>query len=508
MPYSRRRFLRAAMAASASALSTGALEALFARARAAGADSSAAGSAALARGSRLPAWKAEGYGPLVADPAGLLDLPEGFQYRAFSSAVVGTTGDPRFSQKLSNGDWVPCRHDGMAAFPGPNGMTILVRNHEVDLDHRPWVDEKRERPYDPMTGGGTTTLWVDAERRLVKSFASLSGTSRNCAGGPTPWGTWLTCEECVYLPGASDPRNKDLTPQVSKRHGYVFEVDSRAEGLVDPQPILPMGRFYHEACAVDPATGYVYMTEDRNDGVIYRYRPDVLAGGGRKPHELASGDLAKGGVLEALRLVGRPQAKTQNWENPTGYLPGQRWPIAWVPIANRDPDMDEERDPRDENPDPMKRRGRTAAGSTRAQAFAAGAAQFARVEGITYGRRALWWCCTDGGMAGAGQVWKLDLVRGEVSLVVEPDDLSKLDGPDNLTVAPNGDLIVCEDGTADDFVVGITPAGRLYHLAHNGYNDVEFAGACFSPDGRTLFVNIQDPGVTFAVWGPWEKRVA
>ena len=113
------------------------------------------------------------------------------------------------------------------------------------------------------------------------TFPSLSGTVRNCAGGVTPWGSWLTCEECVYLPGEKDVMNHDFTPKVSKRHGYVFEVDAHAEELVDPAPILPMGRFYHEACAVDPVTGFVYLTEDRNDGVLYRFRPAVLESGKR-----------------------------------------------------------------------------------------------------------------------------------------------------------------------------------------------------------------------------------
>src|SRR5262249_7158163 len=159
---------------------------------------------------------------------------------------------------------------------GLAGLTILVRNHELEPQHRPAVDPKGRRRYDRLGTGGTTTLWVDAERNLVRSFASLSGTFRNCAGGPTPWGSLLSAEECAYLPGASDARIDDLRPDVTRRHGYMFEVDARSQGLVDPVPIRAMGRFRHEAVAVDPTTGFVYQTEDRPDGLLYRYRPDAV----------------------------------------------------------------------------------------------------------------------------------------------------------------------------------------------------------------------------------------
>jgi secreted PhoX family phosphatase len=251
----RRSFLRRAAAASAGWVVPGALEALAARAAV------AATPKALA---------AVGYGPLVPDPNGLLDLPEGFRYRALSMGQLGTTSDARFSQRMTFGEWVPALHDGMAAFAGAAGMTILVRNHECEPGHSPAVAPGKTPRYDALGTGGTTTLWVDADRNLVRSFASLAGTFRNCAGGRTPWGSWLTCEECTYLPGALDPHVHDLRPDVGERHGYVFEVDARAEGLVEPVPIKAMGRFYHEAVAVDPATGFVYLTEDRDDGLLYR----------------------------------------------------------------------------------------------------------------------------------------------------------------------------------------------------------------------------------------------
>jgi len=483
MPFSRRQFLRRSAAASASLMVPNALELLAARV------AEAAGPASLA---------ARGYGPLKRDPARLLDLPQGFEYRALSTALTGSENDKRFTQRMSNGELVPARHDGMAAFPGLAGNTVLVRNHELVPGHRPAVDPSGRRRYDRLGTGGTTTLWVDGDRNLVRSFPSLAGTFRNCAGGPTPWGSWLSAEECVYMPGPIDARMHDPRPDVAERHGYVFEVDARAEGLVDPVPVKAMGRFYHEAVAVDPVTGFVYLTEDRDDGLLYRYRPDVLTHGGKRVTEMKTGDLALGGTLEALRIVGRPSARTQNRKR-RAFAPGAAFLVDWVRIPIVDPDLDSENEGLDRLP-------RAASTSTRAQGFALGAAQFARNEGITFHQRALYFCATDGGRREAGQVWRLEVGTGRLALLLEPDNRALLDGPDNLTPAPNGDLIVCEDGEDENFVLGITPQGRLYPFACNAHNLSEFAGACFAPDGRTMFVNMQDPGITFAIWGPWEKR--
>lgn len=500
MAYSRRRFLRTGVAASAGLLFPNALQLLAARMAVA-----ASAGVSPGAGTSTAAVVAKGYGPLVPDPAGLLDLPAGFQYRALSTALQGSKNDARFTQRLSNGELVPARHDGMAAFAGLAGITVLVRNHELEPHHTPAVDPRHRRGYDRLGTGGTTTLWVDGDRNLLRAFPSLAGTFRNCAGGPTPWGSWLSAEECTYLPGPLDPVVHDRRPDVAERHGYVFEVDARAEGLVDAVPIKAMGRFYHEAVAVDPATGFVYLTEDRADGLLYRYRPDVITRRLKRLSDMAVGDLALGGTLEALRIVDRPAARTQNWDAKE-FVTGRSWPVDWVGFQVVDPDLDMERDPDDREDAPLKRRARTAPTSTRAQGFHLGAAQFARNEGITIHQRSLYFCATNGGPKKAGQVWRLELAGKRLSLLIEPDDRALLDGPDNLTPAPNGDLIVCEDGKDENFVVGITSQGRLYHLARNAYNQSEFAGACFSPDGRTLFVNLQDPGITFAVWGPWGKR--
>ena len=488
----RRRFLGAAAAATAAAIVPSTLDRLL---------------AGVAHGATS---RTHGFGPLQPDPEGLLDLPAGFHYRAFSRAIVRPKTDPRFDDKLDGGDPVPGRHDGMASFAGPGGVTILVRNHEMEPGHEPAVDPRGLRRYDRLGTGGTTTLWIDAERRLTRSFASLAGTFRNCAGGPTPWGAWLSCEECTYLPGPLDAEVHDRRPDVAERHGYVFEVDSRAESLVEPVPIKAMGRFYHEAVAVDPKTGFVYLTEDRVDGLLYRYRPTVVTSRAKKPSELAVGDLAQGGVLEALRIVTKPAAITRNWAEGLPMFPrGKSFAIDWVAIPDTDPEVDMERDVDDPSADdPLQRPPRTSPVSTRAQGIRLGAAQFARAEGACWHGRSLYVCCTNGGVERAGQVWRLEPEDRRLTLVVEPDDRALLDGPDNVVVAPNGDLTVCEDGRGEQHVLGITRQGRCYSIARNAINRSEFAGACWSADGRTLFFNIQEPGVTFAVWGPWEERRA
>lgn len=503
MSLTRRQFLRRTAVAGAAFLLPGTFDAAFAR---------------IAHGARATV---EGYGPLLPDPAGLLDLPAGFEYAALSRGMLGKTDDPRFSDVLENNDFVPALHDGMGAFRGPRGIMILVRNHELDPEDWPQVDPRRENRYDPLGTGGTTTLWVDRDGKLLRSFASLSGTLRNCAGGVTPWDSWLTSEACTYMPGPEDEVSRDRRPDVSKPHGYIFEVDAHAEGLVEPTPIRAMGRFYHGAVAVDPVTGFVYLTEDRGDGLLYRYRPDVVVRGRKPVARVRVGDLAKGGVLEALRVPRRPGMRAQNWEDlaaprvPTG----KTYAVDWAEIPDREPDMDEAyydvAAPAQANADgnsevrvQRRRKVRTAPGSTRAQGHALGCTQFARTEGITYHDGAIYFCCTNGGRAHAGQVWKFDLRRDRLSLAVEADSRAIMDGPDNVAPSPMGDLLVCEDGRDEDRVLGLTRAGAVYPIARNAYNDSEMAGACFSPDGNVLFVNMQHPGVTYAIRGPWRERRA
>jgi len=417
------------------------------------------------------------YGPLVPDPAGVLDLPKGFEYRIIS----------RIGEEMADGLRVPGKADGMAAFPGPGGKTLVICNHEVsdgDITNGPFgadmsmIEKARGRMYDPGTNGipslgGTSTIVFDTKTQtLEKQYMSIAGTTRNCAGGPTPWNSWLTCEENVTRKGEQG-RAKD--------HGWVFEVPATDEvGLADPTPIAGMGRFNHEAIAIDPRSGIVYLTEDRGDGLLYRFIPNVRG----KMHE--------GGVLQALVIKGSPSADTRNWRG-TSIGVGDSMEVEWIDMEHIDAPEDD-----------LRRRG-----------FDAGAAKFARGEGICWGQDGVYIVCTNGGRARKGQVWKLEpsvddateepTGNDRLSLFVEPNDGDVVDMPDNVGVAPSGDLYLCEDGSGEQFVVGVSPEGELFKFARNAKNNSEFAGVCFSPDGTTMFVNIQHAGLTLAITGPWRS---
>lgn len=420
----------------------------------------------------------EGYGPLRKDPNGILDLPDGFSYK-----VISKVGD-----SMNDGFLVPGLPDGMASFPGPDGKTILVRNHEITADpteigpfgrqNERFANLPAQSCFDAGRGktpslGGTTNVLFDTEtQEVLHQHLSLTGTVRNCAGGPTPWNTWITCEETVQR--ADDQYEQD--------HGWNFEVPAYISYQpVEPKPIKDMGRFNHEAVAVDPRTSIVYQTEDRGDGLIYRYIPN------------SPGNLLDGGTLQALAVRGRQSLDTRNWEHPNLIAVGEELAVEWI-------DLEEIDSPNDD---------------LRFRGFDAGAARFARGEGMWTGEDGIYFACTSGGHAERGQIWKYipspaegesdeDNQPGRLVLFCEPNDPGLVDNADNLCVAPWGDLMLCEDGSGEQYLVGINTQGEVYKFGYNAVSESEFAGVNFSPDGSTLFVNIQSDGLTLAITGPWQ----
>ena len=415
---------------------------------------------------------------LEKDPKKYLDLPQGFEYRVIS----------RMGDQMDDGFLVPGRADGMGAFEGSGGKVIVVRNHENSADTLEFspFGPKNEllskidltQLYDagqsalPGLGGTTTFVYNESNGQIERQFLSLAGTYRNCAGGITPWNSWLSCEEDTTVPGG----------QIEKDHGFVFEVPATMEPiLAKPLPILEMGRFNHEAVCVDPKTSIVYQTEDRGDGLIYRYLPNV------------PGQLHQGGRLQALAIVDQPQLDTRNWETSMVSMK-QQMTATWI-------DLEDILSPNDD---------------LRDQGFQQGAARFARGEGMWFGDGELFFACTNGGPAKGGQVFRYQpspfegkeeemSQPGILELYAESPSKKILHACDNLTIAPWGDVLLCEDNGDVNYIRGINQQGDIYDFGCNRGSKSEFAGLVFSPSGKTLFVNIQESGETLAITGPWEK---
>ncbi|MFJ3703431.1 MULTISPECIES: alkaline phosphatase PhoX [unclassified Streptomyces] len=412
-----------------------------------------------------------GYGPLVPDPDGLLDLPKGFRYR-----VLSREGDP-----LRSGEGlVPSNHDGMAAFAGSAGRVHLVRNHENRVTGKIAVPTVEGLTYDPMGKGGCTALELDGRGNVRGERVAIAGTAVNCAGGPTPWNTWLTCEET---------EDKAGTNGYTKDHGFVFEVDGADPRRTGAVPLTAMGRFQHEAVAIDPRNGIVYETEDAFEkpfGLFYRFLPEKPLGG--------RGSLRAGGALEAMRVPGVPDLSVIQETGATFDR------IEWVPVP--DPQAAET---------PIRHQDFGAKGITHAQ----------KLEGCYWGGSSVYFVSSfahssEGSAADHfGQVWRYEPKRRRLTLVIVfgPDTDVQLPGesPDNICLAAGGGLMVCEDGGGAQHVLGVTRRGEVYAMARGRQNIGtdedpewgEFAGVTFSPDGATMFVNCYTPGTTFAVTGPW-----
>jgi hypothetical protein len=452
---SRRNFLRCSASAVSSFAVAGAFESFLAR--------SAKGAARKL---------SPGYGTLFVakdENTGLdlLRLPEGFRY-----VTYGWTKD-----EMSDGIATPEDHDGMAVIGEEEGVVTLCRNHEIKKVRKAFGEPAIT--YDPKVGGGCTKLTFDTKAgRWLKSWAALSGTSRNCAGGPTPWGSWLSCEEIV-----GKFREGDVF-DYERDHGWIFEVPAYEPATA--VPLKDMGCFIHEAVAVDPKTGYVYETEDNKISAgFYRFLPNE------------NGALAKGGRLQMLKVSGRSDLRK-------GCRVGETFDTSWVDI---------------DKPHLGHSPGTTDTLGVYSQGKVQGAATFSRLEGCWYGNDVVYLNATSGGDAELGQVWEYNPRTEQLRLIFESPGARILDKPDNITVSPRGGIVLCEDGkTVSQRLQGLTPDGKLFPFAENNivlkgekngfegdYRIEDWCGACFSADGKWLFANIQGPGFSVAITGPWEN---
>jgi len=453
----RRDFLKAAVAAPAA----GAVFSQFLSRVAAGADKRHAASLANLR-------------PVADKTTGLelLQLPDGFRYASF-----GWTGEP-----MSDGRKTPSAHDGMAVIGSEGSVVTLCRNHEITGSK---LIGASSISFDAKAGAGCTNLTFDTETgQWLSARSSLSGTVRNCAGGPTPWGTWLSCEETTLGPG--DTINGVPVP-FEETHGWIFEVP--ATGDATANPLKDMGRFVHEAVAVDPDTGIVYETEDRTTAGFYRFIPN------------SKSKLADGGKLQMLKIAGRAQLQKN-------CRLGEKLDVQWVDI---------------DDPHRAHSPGKKDDLGVYSQGITQGGTTFARLEGCWYGRETgsglIYVVSTSGGNAGAGQVWEFSPQEQTIKLIFESPAKAVMEAPDNVTIRPgSGSIVLCEDGNlSPQRLHAIRPDGSHLTIAANhvmpdpykkrikrDYRDGEWCGACFDPTGRWLFVNIQSPGITFAITGPWQ----
>lgn len=438
-----------------------------------------------------------GFGPLMDAGAGLLDLPKGFSYR-----ILQRDGVP-----MADGHSMPPQPDGMACFQGGDGRWVLLRNHE--LGDRFFLDRYGFSAsmyaggtpplpnVDPGCYGGVSRVVLDpavltaelrdsrgpVSRSVVDSRMVLAGTDSNCSGGVIPEG-WVSCEESSQ-----------------EGHGYAYLVRPERVSLSEPERIASWGRFHREAVAHDPSTGIVYMTEDRRDGCFYRHIPNDPA------NHLGPGR------LQALRIPGVPFTHRADGGGllvsdaeaalaQAAWPRGQRWAVDWVDI---------------DDPEATRR-------ACREQAMDQEATSFCRSEGVARAGTDVWFSASTAGPVRGGQIFRYIPGPnrdggGELVLEYEVLDRTVLSSPDNLTVAPWGDLVLAEDnydgklGAEHQHIRAMNSRGEIYDIARNRNNQVgdgspgaEFTGVCFSPDGRVLFANLQRPEqLTVAITGPWES---
>ena len=371
------------------------------------------------------------FGPLMGDGKGLLDLPQGF-----SAVILQTAGD-----RMSCGNRMPAQPDGMTCHMDSNGNYVVLRNHELsdaawmaqrgpDLQTDVFADGRHpDLAYDTTMFGGVSRLvvqpsllsdaldaGVNGAEAVRSSNLVLAGTEFNCSGGHVPEG-WISCEE-------TDRPD----------HGYAFLTRIEDDKLVDPMErrITSWGRLKREGVSVVPDTGVVFMTEDHGSGSFYRFLPVNPS--------LPMGE----GKLQAIVVEGVVDTDPE-----IPLTVGDSWPVRWVDID-----------------DPQ-----ASAIPCREQGQARGASRFNRCEGSVWDGHSLWFIASTAGPVGAGQIFRYDPVAERLHLVVQVTDRAVLSMPDNVCLAPWGDLIMAEDnynaagGATHQYIRGLRPDGRPASVA-------------------------------------------
>ncbi len=447
--------------------------------------------------------------PLTAAPGALLALPPGFSYEVVAEAGVTDIHDGT-GRTIGK---TPDRIDGTGAFPTAKGYR-LVQNHELAPGAKLPVPQVPGTTYDAgVTGGGCTVVDLDHAGRRRSEWVGLAGTISNCAGGVTPWGSWLTCEETEAKAGTLVAGQT-----LAEDHGFVFEVFPAKAAAQVPKPIKAWGRFPHEAVVVAPDRTQVYLTEDASspNGLLYRW---TAPAGYRVHPRLANALGGNQGRLEALIVLAPDGSVLPDLAYVTSAQIGRPFRTRWAEVPDR----------------------QAASTSVRKQFSDGEITRSKKLEGAWGDRHGLYFAAsfaiaaTDlpaNATKHDGQIWYYDYAGKTLTLKAyfpynpllhaeTPDwettlgdslDLA-FDGPDNVHVSPYGSLIIAEDGNTANHLISWSEELGAQAIARNligleksaagGNVYSEMTGPTFTPDGSLLFGNVQEPGHTFAIRGPW-----